>query len=107
MQSNVRRMPWFQGLATSLVALAAALPCAARADASLKTMSPMGEVALASGFGSVRRFNETFQQLFGRPPSALRRAGGETVSSGPAGEVSGRQRRQGRKPASCAAAAEG
>ncbi len=33
----------------------------------------MGEVALAAGFGSVRRFNETFQQLFGRPPSALRR----------------------------------
>ena len=29
----------------------------------------MSEVALASGFGSVRRFNETFQQLFGRPPA--------------------------------------
>jgi AraC family transcriptional regulator of adaptative response / DNA-3-methyladenine glycosylase II len=34
---------------------------------------PMGEIALAAGFGSVRRFNETFQQLFKRPPSALRR----------------------------------
>ena len=34
---------------------------------------PMAEIALAAGFGSVRRFNETFQQLFGRPPSALRR----------------------------------
>ena len=33
----------------------------------------MAEVALASGFGSVRRFNETFQGLYGRPPSALRR----------------------------------
>lgn len=33
----------------------------------------MAEVALASGFGSVRRFNETFQQLFGRPPAAIRR----------------------------------
>ena len=33
----------------------------------------MAEVALASGFGSVRRFNETFQSLYGRPPSALRR----------------------------------
>jgi AraC family transcriptional regulator of adaptative response / DNA-3-methyladenine glycosylase II len=33
----------------------------------------MAEVALASGFGSVRRFNETFQTLYGRPPSALRR----------------------------------
>jgi len=33
----------------------------------------MTEVALAAGFGSVRRFNETFQSLFHRPPSALRR----------------------------------
>jgi len=33
----------------------------------------MAEVALGSGFGSVRRFNETFQALYGRPPSDLRR----------------------------------
>ncbi len=33
----------------------------------------MAEVALGSGFGSVRRFNETFHALYGRPPSALRR----------------------------------
>lgn len=39
-----------------------------------ETRLPMGEVALASGFGSVRRFNETFQQLFGRPPGELRRS---------------------------------
>ncbi|MET0336751.1 MAG: AlkA N-terminal domain-containing protein [Caulobacter sp.] len=51
-----------------------------------ETALPMSEVALASGFGSVRRFNETFQQLFGRPPSALRRSR-EEVSSGPLGEV--------------------
>lgn len=51
-----------------------------------ETRLPMSEVALASGFGSVRRFNETFQQLFGRPPSALRRAR-EEVSCGPLGEV--------------------
>jgi AraC family transcriptional regulator of adaptative response / DNA-3-methyladenine glycosylase II len=38
-----------------------------------ETRLPMGEVALAAGFGSVRRFNETFQQLFGRPPGELRR----------------------------------
>jgi len=30
-------------------------------------------VALAAGFGSLRRFNETFQQMYGRPPSTLRR----------------------------------
>src|SRR6476660_3859902 len=33
----------------------------------------MIEVALASGFGSVRRFNETFQGLYNRPPGELRR----------------------------------
>ncbi len=33
----------------------------------------MVEVALAAGFGSVRRFNETFRQLYNRPPIALRR----------------------------------
>src|ERR1700760_3489639 len=34
---------------------------------------PMTEVALASGFSSVRRFNDAFRKLFRRPPSALRR----------------------------------
>lgn len=38
-----------------------------------QTTLSMTEVALASGFGSVRRFNETFQQLFRRPPGELRR----------------------------------
>jgi AraC family transcriptional regulator of adaptative response / DNA-3-methyladenine glycosylase II len=36
------------------------------------TRLPMGEIALAAGFGSIRRFNETFHRLYGRPPSALR-----------------------------------
>jgi AraC family transcriptional regulator of adaptative response / DNA-3-methyladenine glycosylase II len=35
----------------------------------------MTEVALAAGFGSVRRFNETFRRLFRRPPASLRRGG--------------------------------
>ena len=35
----------------------------------------MADVALASGFGSIRRFNETFQRLFRRPPASLRRGG--------------------------------
>jgi AraC family transcriptional regulator of adaptative response / DNA-3-methyladenine glycosylase II len=46
----------------------------------------MADVALASGFGSIRRFNEVFQQLFGRPPSALRRVT-SSASSGAKGEV--------------------
>lgn len=39
----------------------------------------MTEVALAAGFGSVRRFNETFRGLFGRPPASLRRGRGGAV----------------------------
>jgi AraC family transcriptional regulator, regulatory protein of adaptative response / DNA-3-methyladenine glycosylase II len=42
-----------------------------------QTRLPMTQVALASGFGSVRRFNETFQQLYDRPPASLRRTQGE------------------------------
>jgi AraC family transcriptional regulator of adaptative response / DNA-3-methyladenine glycosylase II len=38
-----------------------------------ETRLPMSEIALAAGFGSVRRFNETFRELYGRPPSSLRR----------------------------------
>ena len=37
------------------------------------TQMSMTSVAMAAGFGSVRRFNETFRTLFNRPPSALRR----------------------------------
>jgi AraC family transcriptional regulator of adaptative response / DNA-3-methyladenine glycosylase II len=38
-----------------------------------ETRMPMTEVALASGFSNLRRFNETFRDLFHRPPSSLRR----------------------------------
>ena len=46
-----------------------------------ETRMPMAEVAMAAGFGSVRRFNETFQRLYHRPPSALRR--GQAPDAGP------------------------
>jgi AraC family transcriptional regulator of adaptative response / DNA-3-methyladenine glycosylase II len=35
----------------------------------------MTEVALASGFRSIRRFNDVFREFYGRPPSELRRLG--------------------------------
>ncbi len=38
-----------------------------------ETGMSMVDVALAAGFGSLRRFNQTFRALYGRPPSALRR----------------------------------
>jgi AraC family transcriptional regulator of adaptative response / DNA-3-methyladenine glycosylase II len=39
------------------------------------TQMPMTEVAAAAGFSSLRRFNETFLNLFQRPPRTLRRKG--------------------------------
>lgn len=50
-----------------------------------QTDLPMIEVALASGFGSVRRFNETFQRLYQRPPSELRQ---HATAASPAPEIS-------------------
>jgi AraC family transcriptional regulator of adaptative response / DNA-3-methyladenine glycosylase II len=38
-----------------------------------ETRMRMVDVAFAAGFGSLRRFNATFQRLYGRPPSRLRR----------------------------------
>jgi AraC family transcriptional regulator, regulatory protein of adaptative response / DNA-3-methyladenine glycosylase II len=38
-----------------------------------ETALTMTEVAESAGFGSLRRFNETFRNLFGRSPSSLRR----------------------------------
>src|ERR1700676_3275603 len=43
-----------------------------------ETTLPMAEVALASGFNSVRRFNETFLQMFERSPATLRRVRDKT-----------------------------
>jgi AraC family transcriptional regulator of adaptative response / DNA-3-methyladenine glycosylase II len=40
----------------------------------VETAMPMSDVALASGFGSVRRFNDAMRRTFGRPPRELRRA---------------------------------
>jgi AraC family transcriptional regulator of adaptative response / DNA-3-methyladenine glycosylase II len=49
-----------------------------------ETRLPMAEIALAAGFGSVRRFNETFQALYQRPPSALRRKSQTALAAGSA-----------------------
>jgi len=38
-----------------------------------ETRLPMASVAMAAGFGSIRRFNDTFLALYKRPPSQLRR----------------------------------
>lgn len=51
------------------------------------TRLPMTQVALASGFASVRRFNAAFLEHYGLNPSALRRAGGAGGGEGKAIEV--------------------
>ena len=53
------------------------------------TSLPMGEVAFAAGFASIRAFNDTVRAVFALPPTELRRrarrgAGGAAVT-GPAG----------------------
>lgn len=59
------------------------------------TRLPMTEVAAAAGFGSIRRFNETFQRLYRRPPAALRRTG---VTEEPAGATGAIAVRLGYRP---------
>jgi AraC family transcriptional regulator of adaptative response / DNA-3-methyladenine glycosylase II len=46
------------------------------------TALPMSEVALAAGFGSIRRFNEVLRRELGRAPSDLRRAARGDRSAG-------------------------
>ena len=53
-----------------------------------ETHLPMTEIAMAAGFGSLRRFNEVFQGLYQRSPSDLRRSRKEDLSSGSEGEIS-------------------
>jgi AraC family transcriptional regulator of adaptative response / DNA-3-methyladenine glycosylase II len=38
------------------------------------TYLPMTEIALRSGFRSLRRFNTVFAEVYKRPPTAIRRA---------------------------------
>lgn len=54
-----------------------------------QTRMPLTEVALGAGFGSVRRFNATFQALYERPPRELRRvrAGSNNEASAASGIV--------------------
>jgi AraC family transcriptional regulator of adaptative response / DNA-3-methyladenine glycosylase II len=53
-----------------------------------ETHLPMTEIAMAAGFGSLRRFNDTFLALFKRPPTALRRAADLDISAGSRGQIS-------------------
>jgi AraC family transcriptional regulator of adaptative response/methylated-DNA-[protein]-cysteine methyltransferase len=38
-----------------------------------ETNLPMTEIAMQAGFGSLRRFNAVFTEIYGRPPTEIRR----------------------------------
>lgn len=52
-----------------------------------ETSLPVTEVALAAGFGSIRRFNDSMRATYGRSPSELRRQRRSPNSPLPGGEV--------------------
>src|SRR3984885_9019475 len=52
-----------------------------------ETRLTMTDIAFASGFRSIRRFNETFVALFGRAPSNLRRLGASDSAAATKGEI--------------------
>ena len=49
-----------------------------------QTSLPMQDIAIAAGYGSVRRFNDSFVNTYGRSPRELRRAGTDVVVTGSA-----------------------
>src|SRR5271163_204731 len=81
---QLRRL-FMQHLGASPIAVAQARRVLFAKQLIHETRMSMTEIALAAGFGSVRRFNEIFQGLFHRPPSALRRRS----ASGHAGAEAG------------------
>jgi AraC family transcriptional regulator, regulatory protein of adaptative response / DNA-3-methyladenine glycosylase II len=49
-----------------------------------QTDMPMADIALAAGYGSVRRFNDTFSKTYGRTPRELRRRREDATVTGAA-----------------------
>ncbi len=47
-----------------------------------QTTLPMQDIAVAAGYGSVRRFNDSFVKTYGRSPRELRRVGDNSRASG-------------------------
>ncbi len=83
---HLRRL-FLQHLGASPVAVAQTRRVLLARQLIAETRLPMAEVALASGFGSIRRFNETFQRLYQKPPSDLRRTKASDIDAAGAGEV--------------------
>jgi AraC family transcriptional regulator of adaptative response / DNA-3-methyladenine glycosylase II len=52
-----------------------------------ETRLSMTEIAMAAGFGSLRRFNDTFRCTYGKAPRELRRQRSASAGSGKANEI--------------------
>jgi AraC family transcriptional regulator of adaptative response / DNA-3-methyladenine glycosylase II len=89
-ERQLRRL-FFQHLGASPITVAQTRRVLFAKQLIHETRMPMTEIALAAGFGSVRRFNEIFRDLFHRAPSALRRKG-SSESAGREGSVTLRLR---------------
>ena len=85
-ERQLRRLFW-RHLGASPIAVAQTRRVLLAKQLIHETRLPMSEIALAAGFGSIRRFNETFHQLFGRAPCALRRGNLAAISAGASGGV--------------------
>jgi AraC family transcriptional regulator of adaptative response / DNA-3-methyladenine glycosylase II len=53
-----------------------------------QTTLPMHDIAIAAGYGSIRRFNDSFVNTYGRSPRELRRVGKESADSSDSGALS-------------------
>jgi AraC family transcriptional regulator, regulatory protein of adaptative response / DNA-3-methyladenine glycosylase II len=86
-ERQLRRL-FRQHLGASPIAVAQARRVLLAKQLIHETQLPMSEIAFAAGFGSIRRFNETFSTLFGRAPGELRDASKPDLPAGPRGEIS-------------------
>jgi len=86
-ERHLRRL-FKQHLGASPVAVAQTRRVLLARQLIAETRLPMSEIAFASGFGSIRRFNETFQALYRHPPGELRRGtADETPYIGAGGRI--------------------
>lgn len=72
-ERQVRRL-FRQHLGASPVAVAQTRRVLFARQLIAETDMKLADIALAAGFGSIRRFNMTFRTLYGQPPGALRHA---------------------------------
>jgi len=71
-ERQLRRL-FVEHLGTSPLAVATTRRAHLARSLIAETSLQISEIALASGFGSIRQFNDAFRAAFGQPPSALRK----------------------------------